>query len=52
MDPKMVVTTFCTYLPYNKIFKNVILTTDFAVENPWKMVPAHKCYMEGMYEKM
>ena len=42
----MVVTTFCTYLPYNKIFKNVILTMDFAVDNPWKMVPAHKCYME------
>ena len=48
----MVVATFCTYLPYNKIFKNVILTMDFAVYNPWKMVPAHKCYMEGKYKKL
>ena len=33
-DPKMVVTTFCTYLPYDKIFKNAIFTMDFAVYNP------------------
>ena len=32
--PKKVVTTFCTYLPYKKIFKNVIFTTDFAVDDP------------------
>ena len=25
-----VASTFCTYLPYNKFFKNVILTMDFA----------------------
>ena len=48
----MVVTTFCTWLPYNNFSKNAIFTLDFAVNYPWKMVPAHKCYMEGMYKKL
>ena len=30
----MVVTTFCTWLPYNKIFQNKIFIMDFAVDNP------------------
>ena len=48
----MVVTTFCTYLPYNKIFKKGNFTMDFAVDNPQKRVPAHKFYMEGKYKKL
>ena len=48
----MVVTTFCTWLPYNNFSKNAIFTMDFAVNYPWKMVPAHKCQMEAMYKKL
>ena len=33
-DHMRVVTTFCTWLPYNKIFKNAIFTMDFAVDSP------------------
>ena len=33
-DHMRVVTTFCTWLPYNKIFKKAISTMDFAVDNP------------------
>ena len=44
--------TFCTWLPFDKIFKKAAFTMDYAVVNSLKMAPTHKCYMEVKYKKL